>query len=746
MWFALGFVAACAFTAYILTSVWLLLVAAVLLCFAVLGRIFLPEGKARGIVLCVTVGVVIGLLWCQFYDYNNLQSARRLDGEVVNAKVTALDYSVKNGSTNTVECRWETEDSEHRILVYLQNDLQVLPGDQLKAEFTLRFTGLGGNRDATYHRGEGIALLAYPKDAVRRIAGENDFSAYFAANLRHGALETIGNIFPSDVSAFVKSLLLGHSEELSYETDSDLKYSGIRHVVAVSGLHISFLLGMVYFFVGRRSSVVFFISVPLLLVFAAVVGFTPSVVRACVMQLMLIVATWTEREYDPITALATATLVILFVNPQTVVSVGFQMSVGCVAGIVFFSGKILNAMEKISWIGTVKGNAWRFKVKRYILSTIAVSLSVTVFTVPLCAIYFGTVSLMAPLTNILCLWLISYLFVGGMLCCGLGAIFPVVGSAVAWVLSWGVRLVLWFAGGIAQIPFGTAYTQDENVIFWLVVSYLLLFLYFGIPRMRKKFLLWMIPVLYMVVVCASVISIRVDDYRLTVLDVGQGQCVLLQADGRTYMVDCGGTSREQTADTASAYLLSHGIFRLDGLILTHYDMDHVGGVPYLLERISVDKLYLPRDADEDFLQLIRDKVPQKPEYISRTEELQWEGNTISLYATDSGKSGNENSMCILFQTPECVILITGDRDQEGEKALLREYDIPNVDVLVVGHHGSASSTSRKLLRELKVQTAIISVGEGNRYGHPDDSVLHVLKHYGCEIYRTDLDGTIIIKG
>lgn len=746
MWFTVGFAAACAVTAYITVSPWLLAAAVGILCICALLRATVPACKARGLILCIAMGVAVGLLWCRFYDYNNLRVARELDGERFETRLTAVDYSCQSRTSNTVECVWEHEDSEHRVLVYLPQALQVAPGDVLKTELSLRFTGLGGNRSATYHRGEGIVLLGYPGDELTVTDGKCHDLQYFVPKLRHSLLSILDEIFPEDTAAFAKALMLGHTEELSYKTDTELKLSGIRHVVAVSGLHVSFLLAVLFLAVGRRGWLTFCISLPLLLLFGAVIGFTPSVMRACIMQLLLLLAAWMKREYDPLTALSVAVLVILGINPQTVASVAFQLSVGCVAGIILFSGKILQRMEKIRWIGTLKGNAWKYKIKRYILSSIAVSLGATVLTVPLSTMYFGTVSLMAPLTNVICLWLISGLFIGSMVCCAVGAVFLPVAAAAAWVLSWGIRGVLWVAGAVAKIPFGAVYTQDDNIACWVICTYLLLLLYGTVPKMRRKLLLWLIPGLLAAAITVSAVSVRLDDYRLTVLDVGQGQCLLLQADGRTYMVDCGGTSGEETANVAAAQLLSQGICRLDGLLLTHFDDDHINGVPYLLERLAVDHLYLPYHSDDEKVQQILEIYGKHPEYIVGSRSVQWEDCKITVYPGAGNKSSNENSMSILFQKQECAILITGDRDQAGENALLQNDDLPQVDILVVGHHGSDTSTSSGFLSSLQVETAVISVGEDNQYGHPDEIVIQRLEMQGCTIYRTDRDGTVILRG
>jgi len=213
------------------------------------------------------------------------------------------------------------------------------------------------------------------------------------------------------------------------------------------------------------------------------------------------------------------------------------------------------------------------------------------------------------------------------------------------------------------------------------------------------------------------------------------------------MVDCGGSYDEEAADIAAGALLSQGITKLDGLILSHYDRDHVGGAEYLLQRIEADCLILPdgpgaRLWDDRILEHHTGAVLRGRESL----EIQWDQGKITVFASWDLNSSNESSLCVLFQTEKCDILITGDRGTRGEEMLLRAAAIPELDALVVGHHGAASSTGAELLAALRPGLALISVGRDNSYGHPDPEVLDRLEAFGCRIRRTDLEGTIIIRG
>ena len=238
-----------------------------------------------------------------------------------------------------------------------------------------------------------------------------------------------------------------------------------------------------------------------------------------------------------------------------------------------------------------------------------------------------------------------------------------------------------------------------------------------------------------------------DECRVTVLDVGQGQCILLQSEGKTYMVDCGGDSDTYAANIAVNALLSHGVYSLDGLILTHYDADHAAGAQYFLQRIPAQAVYMPNcpDADgtgETILQI------HQGMRISVEEDMciAFGDVKITLFPSMSRLSDNESGLCVLFQTENCDILITGDRGVAGEYALLNHADLPELEVLIVGHHGSKHSTADMLLEKTKPQIAIISVGEDNHYGHPASETLQRLMDAGCEIYRTDLHGTVVYRG
>jgi competence protein ComEC len=228
--------------------------------------------------------------------------------------------------------------------------------------------------------------------------------------------------------------------------------------------------------------------------------------------------------------------------------------------------------------------------------------------------------------------------------------------------------------------------------------------------------------------------------------VGQGQCILLQSEGSTFLVDCGGRRGEEAADLAAEQLLSQGITRIDGLILTHYDRDHAEGVPYLAEQIDIERVYLPGTEDTDgCLQGVLDAVEEQIDIDSELTIAFGDAQIRIFPAKDAG-SGNDSCASVLFSREKCDTLITGDLSDKAERQLLEDYDLPDLEVLIVGHHGSKYSTCPELLGATAPDVAVISVGMDNSYGHPTQEVLDRLKQAGYAVYRTDLHGTITYRG
>ena len=625
-------------------------------------------------------------------------------------------------------------------------ETSLKPGDKLTGSFRLRYTANGGGKEPTYHQGKGIFLLAYAGDNVAVKKSESVPTKYFIATIRQKILHHLDTLFPEDTLGFARALLLGDSSKLSYEIDSAFQTSGIRHVIAVSGLHVSILLSVLYLFGGRHKVIGVVVGIPVLFLFAAIAGFTPSIIRACIMQGLIAVSYLLQKEDDPPTSLAFSVLVMLIVNPLTITSVSFQLSVSCMIGIFLFCEKISNYLLKNTFLKRAKKKTKKAKLAKWFAGSIAITISAMITTTPLCDYYFESVSLVGVLTNLLTLWVITFIFYGIMAACVLGAVWLPLGRVAAWCVSWLMRYVILVAKLLSKVPMAAVYTKSVYIIVWLIFTYTLFAIFLCLKKKRSEIFASCVCVVLCAAVTMSYIEPKLDRFRISILDVGQGQCILLQSNGCNYMVDCGGDYAEQAADEAARILLSQGITALDGVILTHYDKDHAKGAEMLLRRIPADVLYLPVTGDIDGMARFREQYPSIIRWIDKDTEFTDEGLAFDLYPATDYTTDNESSMCILCHVDNCDILIMGDRSAVGERSLLQSQQLPQVDVLVVGHHGAKTTTSLELLHRVQPQIAVISVGRNNMYGHPAPEVLDRLKLFGCTVVRTDEMGTVIIKG
>ena len=741
MWFTMGYAIACAFGTWMARGSGLLLAGAV--CFGALAaawRFREHPAVKRGMVLAL--GATVGCLAFFGYAVHVLGPAAAVDGteQELQIRVTGYSWETEYGIAADGEIRLSGRTYEVRF--YLNEDRALKPGDVVKMRSRLRLTDEGGAEEPTFHRTQGILLLAYPRGEAVVEAGKStllDLPARWAEKLK----AIIDDAFPADAAPFAKALLLGDKSGLRWDQSRDFSRSGISHIVAVSGLHISILFAFVSVVTGKRRFLLVIVGIPVLLFFGAMAGFTASVTRAVIMEILLLLALALNREYDPPTALSFAVLAMLLACPLTIAGIGFQLSVASVAGIFLFYPK-LNGWLK-NWLPG-KGKTLRGRMERFFTASVAVTLSATVMTVPLTAIHFDLVSLVGVVTNLLVLPLVSLIFYGVMAVCALGCVHSGAAAAAAQVTAWPIRYVLTVSQGLASLPLAAVYTVSPYVVLWLVFVYGLL-LWLLTARKKRPGMAAGLGVLGLCVsLMLSFLEPLTCDYRVTVLDMGQGQCILLQSEGSTIMVDCGGDRAEEAADIAAEQLLSQGITCLDGLILTHYDRDHAGGVQFLAERIAIGRVYLPGTEDTDgCLQSVLAAVPEQVPIDSELNIAFGDANIQIFPAKDAG-SGNDSCASVLFQRGKCDTLITGDLSADAERQLLSDYDLPDLEVLIVGHHGSKYSTCEELLTATAPDAAIISVGADNSYGHPTDEVLGRLKAAGCAVYRTDLHGTITYRG
>ena len=698
------------------------------------------------------------------------EPCRALDGTVRDIMVSVTDYPETGAGYKRIRGRIVLDEiPDVKILLYADEPadedssasselsgfdlLSAKPGDRLTVSAKIRSADQRYGKPYDGYYSSGIFLIATAKSEILYIGREGGFLSeirYFPAKVSNKISQVISEIFDSDTAPFMKSLLL--NDRIDFYADPSmplsLSRSGIMHVVAVSGMHIAFLVGFIQMVFGKRkrSSL---LCLVIIWFFVLMTGAVPSAVRAGFMQTMLLLAPFFRRESDPPTSLAFALLVLLVINPYAIRSVSLQLSFAAAAGIILFSAPLYQAFAGKLGTGFFSG------LLKYIFGIISSSAGVMIFTLPLTAWHFGTVPVLSVITNILVIWAVSICFGGGFIASAIACFFPEAGKMIAIPFAWLARYILGASSLISDIPFSTMYisNSDNSALYWMISVYLIFGIFRLFRKMPEKFKILVPLILSLISLCLTVSATKLFYQALpavfSAVDVGQGQCLSVFSGDETVMIDCGSVmTAENAGEAAGKYLLSCGRNKINTLVLTHLHEDHAGGVPELLEYIPVDEIILSSEfaADKDQLPAIKEAAKEhsvRITYISSDTEADIGNIHLQLFVPSGTSKENQNEKCLMcvVSSDDYDMLVTADAPAEIEQRLIRDKALPQIDLLILGHHGSRKSSSEELLRFCSGASGVISVGY-NTYGHPSEEVLERASAYLGTLYRTDRDGTV----
>ena len=717
--------------------------------FFLLGILFCFFRKRRfsAPVRLACFGLSFGLFWFCLYSAQTVEKAHALDGKTLPVAVVLTDYPRSTDQTASARGILATEGYPSlgvRLYDPTYTIASARPGQVVIVEARLRSADVRYGQPYEGDLASGIQLTASGKSAP--VLGEVNHSLRFLpAVTRHVLLQKIDRLFSGTERIFVRSLLLGEKTEFYQQPELEvaMSRSGIMHIVAVSGMHISFLVGFLWLLFGhsRRYSL---LSLLLVWFFVFVAGAPASAVRAGIMQSMLLLAPLFRRENDAITSLSFALALLLLFNPFSARSAGLQLSFCAVAGIQLF------AVRMQAFFMRLLGRFSSFRVVQSIIGILARSLSVMVLSIPVTAVHFSSIQVLSPLTNILVMWAVSLCFCLSLLSVMLSLIVP--SAAVFLAVPAGIlaKFILAAAKAVSSIPFASLYTCSDFAVYWVLGIYLifLLFLFLPVSLARKA----IVPTSVSAVSLAVLLVLTQLHYErvsgvFSVIDVGQGECISVFSGDQTLLIDCGGIfSNENAGDIAGRYLLSCGRKQVDLLLLTHLHDDHVNGIPVLLEYLPVREIvysaYAP-DEDSQLSEILdaAERHNTKVTLIGR-EATATLGN-LSLRLSTPLDSGDANDLCVfsLISVGEYDMLVTGDAPKAAERKFLSENHLPPVELLVAGHHGSKTSTGEELLIACPSAVAVISTGY-NTYGHPSPETLESLDRHSIPVFRTDQSGTL----
>ena len=628
----------------------------------------------------------------------------------------------------------------------------------------------GGFDAQRYYQTLGVDFRLYKTELI---TSSSNYSAYYETlyQLRHYLEGIFERVLPAEDAAVMKAILLGNKSELDEQSKQLFQKSGIAHIFAISGLHIT-LLGMGLYRILRKTHlaqpVCAVLAVVLMIAYGDMVGMSSSAYRAVFMFGMQLVAQLLRRTYDMLTALALAAVLILLEQPLYLYYAGFQLSFGAILGV----GCLSEVMQPFSC-----KKKPRF-IDKIVLSLCG-SLSIFLIHFPIMLCVYYEFPIYSFLLNLIIIPAMSTLMVVGLLCLGVGCLPCAVGLSIAKVLGLACHGILscfaWLCEWSLKLPFANWLTgRPDNwkiCIFAGVVIFLYVSYQYGKKLSKeavceKRGIGIELPFgIRLLIILAAVIlvsSSSIDGTSLTFLDVGQGDCICIEsAGGEHFLIDGGSTSESKVGDyTILPYLKYNGISKLDAVFLTHLDSDHISGVMELLEdnkmEIKINRICISNAVieDEAYYKLVMlcnaRKVPiyrLKAGDQIKAQGLQFE--VLHPCADYKADSRNAYSLVMKLELGGVTALLTGDVESDGEYAsieqLYEDKDVSEIDIYKAAHHGSKYSNTEEILTYTRPKTVVISCGEDNRYGHPHTEAVERMRQIGSNIIITKNTGAITIK-
>lgn len=650
-----------------------------------------------------------------------------------------------------------------RVIVYQEGEWELYPGQNICCEGELiQSEGVRNEGEfdfSLYFRSQGVAVQMRGEKLELTDEAKLPYASMLQ-QIRHRLWYLLEYLCEGKDAGLFQAILLGEKSGLDDALRQLFQDSGIAHIMAVSGLHLS-LIGMGIYSLFRRMGLTGkqcgLLSSGFVISYGLLTGAAGSAMRAVLMLLLRFLAEAAGRSYDMLSAAGVAAVLLLFWRPYLLFTSGFQLS--------FMAVIALGIASELS------GKLPPF------FRTVSASFVLQLATLPIVLFHFFQFPPYGILLNFVVVPLMGTVVYSGLAALGCTLVGEAVGLKALvparFALGSG-HLILYFYEQlcllIAGLPFavlipGRPGRLQMIIYYGIMVSVWLLMQRVRaeeIPEQWRKATGKFCMLLVTAALCLLLYQPR-DELEITFLDVGQGDGIVIRYEDTVMTMDIGSTSNRTLGENVAVpYLKAQGISRINAAFISHSDADHTSGILYLLENceeIAVDMLILPEPARGDVrYDELRKAAEQRGcglRYLKSGDQIIYgEMELLCLYPEDGEpeEDPNRHSSGILLQYRQFDLLLTGDMDQHCEEILLEEAgkrgieaDLYSLDVLKAGHHGSDSSTSQKLLEDTKPRFAVLSYGAGNSYGHPHEEVLERLRVCGTELYETAVHGQIRLK-
>lgn len=541
---------------------------------------------------------------------------------------------------------------------------------------------------------------------------------------------TIENNLEERNAGVIKKLLLNDNSNLDEEVDEVYRINGLSHILAISGLHIGVLIYLLDFILKKlkvRYNARFLLISIFLAYYSFLLDFTPSVTRAVLMYIIFISTEMNKIYITRLDLMLLTMIVLLLINPLWIYKLGFQLSFLSVYGIIVIYEKL-----------------FKKRSNNKLVQSIYIYLSVNIMIFPLLIYRFNSFNLLSLVSNLLLTPVLSIVLILSILAIILGKI-----TILSKLLFQAINILLNFSSFYMEIlsdRFSLNISFLLPSLIALVLYYILLF--YLLDKDRNQVLYNNRYIFYCLIIFSQIYQVlNPQGLTLGFYDVGNGDSAYIFYKDKYYQFDTGGSAfgnYNPGKEITSKAISDRGVRKIDILLLTHFDSDHVLGTEDLLDKGLVDNIIINRKSEgEEVYQLIRNSqvnyvVPKDKARFIVDDELEFQFFNAGNYSV---KDENKASLISLVNYKDKKILIGGDATIDMEEFYMEE--IGDIDILKVGHHGSKTSSSLKFLENVKPEYSVISTGKNNMYGHPSSEVIENLKKVKTNILRTDQLGEII---
>lgn len=612
--------------------------------------------------------------------------------------------------------------------------------------------------------------------------------------------EKINNLIDKNFGYYtrgvLKAILIGNKDEIDENIKQIFSESNISYILAISGMHINYIILIVSYIssqiIGKHFSKI--ITSIVLVLYMFITNFSPSVVRATIIGIIMLMSNFVYRKNDLWESLGISGLLILIYNPFLLQDIGFILSFMGTIGIVVFMPNLketvniyFNELERKSInkknkIEKILLKIRKNKIIKVIEETIIVTLSANIAIFPIILLYFNKINI----TNIIIGVIISFVIVPIIV---LGFLFIILRSNfLVQILEILLRVLIKFANIGSKLPLNQIYFVTPSLIHILIYYFLVLCINFLIKikneknpnefykRINKLINLFKFKIrqnnriVKKIFVCLLLIfflyKLFPKDLKIYFIDVGQGDSTLIVTPhNKKILIDGGGNENSEFdigKETLMPYLLDRKIINIDYMIISHFDSDHVQGLFYVLQEMKVKNVIIGTQFEENinlekFIDIIKEKkikvkVVKEGTRINIEKKLFFDVISPSFSQNINENLLNNNALVIKlnYKTSKnnFSMLFTGDIEEKKENILISKYCDTKVlksTILKVAHHGSKTSSTEKFLKLVEPKIAVIGVGKNNIYGHPNSNVIKRLQRLNCCIYRTDLNGEISFR-